>query len=184
MQDFINGLNGLSILNRRTVSIALHVDTLPVTYREKVRLMVREHLLIQTIYLGFRKWKDSSNLLEKHSQSERHANAMSSRLNFNVVNSKKYSSIKEKLDANRSKEVEDNREHVKCLLRVTSLLGRQGLAFRGHDESETSENRGNFYETLDMLANTNEILRKKMETRQYTSIMTTDTFPISEENNV
>ena len=46
MQDFINGLYGFSILNRMIVSIALHVDTLPVTYREKVRLMVREHLLI------------------------------------------------------------------------------------------------------------------------------------------
>lgn len=123
------------------------------------------------IDVGFRKWKDSSILLEKHSQSKRHVNAMTSWLNFKAVDSKKESSIKDKLDANRSKEVKANREHVKCLLRVTSLLGRQGLAFRGHDESETSENRGNFYETLDTLASTNEILRKKMGTRygHYTS---------------
>ena len=60
---------------------------------------------------------------------------------------------------------------MECSLHVTSLLGRQGVAFRGHDESETSENRGNFYDTLDMLADTNEILRKKMEARygHYTS---------------
>lgn len=115
--------------------------------------------------MGFRKWKDSSNLLDKHSQSERHANSVSSWLNFKAVDSKKDSSIKDKLDANRSKEVEANRGHVKCLLRVTSLLGRQGLPFRGHDESETSANRGNFIETLDMLADTDEILRKKMEAR-------------------
>lgn len=123
------------------------------------------------IDVGFRKWKDSSELLEKHSQSDRHANAMSGWLNLKVVESKKDSSIKDKLDANRSKEVEANREHVKCLLRVTSLLGRQGLAFRGHDESETSDNRGNFSEILDMLADSNEILRKKMESRygHYTS---------------
>ncbi|XP_066969108.1 zinc finger MYM-type protein 1-like [Macrobrachium rosenbergii] len=71
----------------------------------------------------------------------------------------------------KESEVEANREHVKCLLRVTSLLGRQGLAFRGHDESETSDNRGNFSEILDMLADSNEILRKKMESRygHYTS---------------
>ena len=46
MMDFINSLSGLSILNWRTVSIALLVDTLPVAYREKVRLMVSEHLLM------------------------------------------------------------------------------------------------------------------------------------------
>ena len=83
---------------------------------------------VEFINMGFRKWKDSSNLLEKHSQSERHANAISW-LNFKAANSKKDSSIKDKLDANRSKEVEANRKHVKCLLHVTSLLGRQVLAF-------------------------------------------------------
>lgn len=39
-----------------------------------------------------------------------------------------------KLSTGRTHEITENREHIKCLLRVTSLLGRQGLAFRGHDE--------------------------------------------------
>ena len=123
------------------------------------------------IDVGFRKWKDLSNLLEKHNKSERHGNAMISWLNFKAVENKIESSIKDKLVINRSKEVQTNREHVKCLLRVTSLLGRQGLAFRGHDESETSQNKGNFIETLEMLAQTNEILHKKMSVRygHYTS---------------
>lgn len=46
MQDFINCLSGLNILNQRTASIAFHVDNLPVTYRERVILMVSEHLLM------------------------------------------------------------------------------------------------------------------------------------------
>lgn len=117
------------------------------------------------IDIGFCKWKDSSELLEKHAQSERHKNSMHAWLNLKAVTAKKDTSIKDKLCINRSNEVKDNRAHVKYLLSVTSLLGRQGLSFRGHDDGETSSNKGNFIETLDMLASSNEILRKKMEKR-------------------
>ncbi|KAL3819974.1 hypothetical protein ACJIZ3_005879 [Penstemon smallii] len=40
------------------------------------------------------------------------------------------------------------------------FLLRQGLAFRGHDESKDSSNRGNFIELLNFLANHNEIIKK------------------------
>jgi len=36
------------------------------------------------------------------------------------------------------------------------FLLKQGLAFRGHDESEDSDNRGNFLELLHFLANHND----------------------------
>lgn len=39
------------------------------------------------------------------------------------------------------------------------FLLRQGLAFRGHDESETSCNRGNFLELLKFLADHNETIK-------------------------
>ncbi|XP_062085563.1 uncharacterized protein LOC133791659 [Humulus lupulus] len=39
------------------------------------------------------------------------------------------------------------------------FLGRQGLAFRGHDESQESNNQGNFLELLTFLANHNEEVR-------------------------
>jgi len=37
-------------------------------------------------------------------------------------------------------------------------LLRQGLPFRGHDESEESENRGNFLELVKFAANLNELI--------------------------
>ncbi|KAL3825507.1 hypothetical protein ACJIZ3_021536 [Penstemon smallii] len=40
------------------------------------------------------------------------------------------------------------------------FLLRQGLAFRGHDESKDSSNRGNFIELLNFLATHNEIIKK------------------------
>ncbi|CAL2241821.1 unnamed protein product [Prunus armeniaca] len=44
-------------------------------------------------------------------------------------------------------------------LDCTRYLLRQGLPFRGHDESETSRNKGNYVELLQFLANHNEKVR-------------------------
>ncbi|KAL3825522.1 hypothetical protein ACJIZ3_021551 [Penstemon smallii] len=41
----------------------------------------------------------------------------------------------------------------------TRFLLRQGLPFRGHDESNDSSNRGNFIELLNFLANHNEVIK-------------------------
>lgn len=43
---------------------------------------------------------------------------------------------------------------------VARLLLKQGLPFRGHDESKTSYNKGNFLETHDLLAEHDPELRK------------------------
>ncbi|CAN6718354.1 unnamed protein product [Malus baccata var. baccata] len=45
---------------------------------------------------------------------------------------------------------------IKC----TKFLLRQGLAFRGHDESATSSNRGNYLELLQFLANNDDKVRE------------------------
>uniref|UniRef100_A0A7N0V9K9 TTF-type domain-containing protein n=1 Tax=Kalanchoe fedtschenkoi TaxID=63787 RepID=A0A7N0V9K9_KALFE len=45
-------------------------------------------------------------------------------------------------------------------LRCLRFLLRQGLAFRGHDESESSENKGNFRELLAWLAENNDEVEK------------------------
>ncbi|CAN6715998.1 unnamed protein product [Malus baccata var. baccata] len=45
---------------------------------------------------------------------------------------------------------------IKC----TTFLLRQGLAFRGHDESGTSSNRGNYLELLQFLANNDDKVRE------------------------
>jgi hypothetical protein len=43
------------------------------------------------------------------------------------------------------------------------FLLRQGLAFRGHDESEESSNRGNFIELLKFLAANSEEVDKYVQ---------------------
>ncbi|EOA31908.1 hypothetical protein CARUB_v10015137mg [Capsella rubella] len=46
---------------------------------------------------------------------------------------------------------------------VSRYLLQQGLAFRGHDESEKSANRGNFVELLKYTANQNEVVSKSLK---------------------
>lgn len=48
--------------------------------------------------------------------------------------------------------VKQNREILKRLINVVTFLGKQELAFRGRDESKESENKGNYLELLDFLA--------------------------------
>ena len=45
-----------------------------------------------------------------------------------------------------------NRKNLKKIIKTIHLLCKQGLAFRGHDESASSNNRGNFMEVLKLLS--------------------------------
>ena len=49
---------------------------------------------------------------------------------------------------------------LKYSLRCLKFLLHQGLAFRGHDESENSGNRGNFVKLLKLLATNSEEVNK------------------------
>jgi hypothetical protein len=49
-------------------------------------------------------------------------------------------------------EVKHNRDIIKRLIDCTFFLSFQNLAFRGHDESESSLNKGNFKELMSFLS--------------------------------
>ena len=56
-------------------------------------------------------------------------------------------------------------------INTTVFLAAQGLAFRGHDESKLSSNRGNFMELLDLLGGYSQELRSFLDKERiiYTS---------------
>ncbi|CAI0404293.1 unnamed protein product [Linum tenue] len=60
------------------------------------------------------------------------------------------------MERQTSEEVKKNILRVKFSIQVARLLALQGHAFRGHDESIESTNRGNFIEHLQFLADNNE----------------------------
>jgi len=56
--------------------------------------------------------------------------------------------------------ITQNREYVKCLLETFLFCARQGIAFRWHNETETSTNCGNFLKLLKIRSNDNKVIQK------------------------
>lgn len=59
--------------------------------------------------------------------------------------------------------IKENRDYLKIVIESVLFLAHQGLALRGHDESESSGNKGNFLELLSLLSKYNEVLYKKLK---------------------
>ncbi|KAK2714005.1 hypothetical protein QYM36_008566 [Artemia franciscana] len=123
------------------------------------------------IDLGVRKWRDISSVFEQNTGSDRHKNNAVSWTKFKDIQTKDMQPIASVLITDRNKEIKENREHVKTLLKVTALLGRLGTAFRGHDETESSTNKLNFVETCNLLAEYSPTFFNKLQRRygHYTS---------------
>lgn len=106
---------------------------------------------------GVKNWQNINSVLKKHVVSEKH------KTTFFKWNS--YLSTQDELSKNKSvanlvnfqreADVIENRKHIYFLLKATIFLCKQGLAFRGHNESLESTNRGNFVELVDSFADEN-----------------------------
>jgi hypothetical protein len=57
----------------------------------------------------------------------------------------------------------ENRVRLSTSIASVRYLLKQGLAFRGHDESKESKNRGNFRELVDTLADQDDVTRKAIK---------------------
>ncbi len=59
--------------------------------------------------------------------------------------------VVQQLEAANVEEIRQRREYVRRIVAVTCMLGKQGIPFRGHNESEDSDNEGNFLECMSLL---------------------------------
>lgn len=75
------------------------------------------------------------------------------------------------INSQHQKNVEINRRNFNKIIKAVHFLGRQGLAFRGHDESTTSDNRGHFLELLDYVCEDDKELENFIQNKiaNYTS---------------
>ena len=64
-----------------------------------------------------------------------------------------------------NEEVRQNREMLKNLTQAVLYLSRQELAFRGHDESNDSLNRGNHRELLERFARMDSVFERQLHGR-------------------
>ena len=107
---------------------------------------------------GFRAWNKPERL-EKHVGGIKSAHNIAYEKYVNLRDAKK-TSIEFVFD--NASEVQMNEYHIRLNASLTCLrfLLGQGLAFRGHDESEESYSRGNFIELLKWLGGKVEEIRK------------------------
>ncbi len=118
---------------------------------------------------GVVNWRKAVEKIHEHAATEAHMISMVRWANYRkgpFVEAFKAQAAECELQ--NEKERQKNREILFRLIDITVYLARQGLAFRGHDESSTSSNRGNFLELVHLLAEYDSVLRMHLECIQIT----------------
>ena len=81
----------------------------------------------------------------------------------------------EQLGSNRAEQIRKNRHYIKSIAEILLLCSKQEISFRGHDERESSLNKGNFLEILDLVAKHDPIVKERLShgprNAKYTSHM-------------
>lgn len=114
---------------------------------------------------GFRCWRKQNECYKKHLASERHmASYEKWTMYLNVKNNDNRS-----ISSFNNTGSYENRQHIYFLLKSTLYLAKQGLAFRGKNETKESKNKGNFFEILETFSD--EKIKTKLLSRygHYTS---------------
>ena len=101
--------------------------------------------------VGFSNWKKNSSLND-HANSDAHYQAW--RKSQDLLNQGQH--IETAIHRQSQQVTEEYRLRLNASIETFRFLLKQGLPFRGNDESEDSNNRGNFLELLELLANFNE----------------------------
>lgn len=114
-------------------------------------------------------WKEITKCLAKHSRYERHIISTQRWCDYQLVQTNSNHSVANQLINFRQQNINENRNHVHFLLKAALYLSKQGLAFRGHIESVSSKNKGNFIEILEMFASDEMKLRLQSRYGHYTS---------------
>ena len=122
---------------------------------------------------GFKQWKNAYLALPKHVGGPNSAHNRA-RAAFDDFDNQR-ASVKHKVIVHSKDAKQKYETRVETSLAIVSYIALQGEPFRGHDESETSLNKGNFLEFLDWYKQRNEEVRQAFEGCNKNSKMTSGT---------
>ena len=97
-----------------------------------------------------------------HSKSEAHANAMMAWGEYQKM-AKNKTSVLGMISKTNKDQIEENKHYLKTLGEVLLLTATQNIAQRGHRESETSKNQGNFREILNLVSKHDPFIKKRLK---------------------
>ena len=113
---------------------------------------------------GFRDWKHASGksgILSCHSNCAAHKQAAVAWTQY-TLNLQQGTTISERMGSAKAQQIESNRHYMKTIAEILLVCSHQEIALRGHRESQTSLNRGNFREILELVANHDPAIRCRL----------------------
>jgi hypothetical protein len=114
---------------------------------------------------GYSNWKKATNKdggFSLHSKSEAHANAMMAWGEYQKM-AKNKTSVLGMISKTNKDQIEENKHYLKTIGEVLLLTATQNIAQRGHRESETSKNQGNFREILNLVSKHDPFIKKRLK---------------------
>ena len=113
---------------------------------------------------GFRDWKHAtgkSGILSCHNNCLSHKQAIVawSQYRLNVLQG---TTISERLGSIRAQQIDSNRHYLKTITEILLLCSQLEIALRGHREMQTSINRGNFLQILNLVANHYDVVHHRL----------------------
>lgn len=88
-------------------------------------------------------------MFKKHETTQSHIDSVVCWDSYKASQSQ--GNVVQQIEKASATEITERREYLKRVVAVTCMLGKQGIAFRGHDEKTDSENKGNFIECMELL---------------------------------
>uniref|UniRef100_H3B3X7 DUF4371 domain-containing protein n=1 Tax=Latimeria chalumnae TaxID=7897 RepID=H3B3X7_LATCH len=116
---------------------------------------------------GVRDWKKIGEKLNRHANCNVHLECMGKWRDYQAAS--KSASVVTLLSNSHKIIVQENREYARKITDLLLYLSRQGLTLRGSNETETSENRGNFLELCSLFAKYDEQFEQKLHGTNLTS---------------
>lgn len=94
-----------------------------------------------------------------HAKSEAHINSM---LAWKDYEKNGQETLMNSMSQEFTNLVQENCHYIKCVAEVLLLTATQNIAQRGHKETENDENKGNFLAILELLAQHDTVVKKKL----------------------
>ena len=130
------------------------------------------HALGQLVSSPFKKWRKMSEKANAHGKLEYHLASLAKMSEFLARYENPSQAIDNILLTETQKRISNNENVIRSLLKIVLLMGKQGIAFRGHrddcvnwvDGTEgSSSNQGNFVELVRFRAETDDVLAKHLQ---------------------
>jgi hypothetical protein len=126
----------------------------------------------------FSVWTKQSFVFQKHEECNYHQDSMAKMVAFKESCSSATHNVACMLNNEREQQIARNTVVMKSLFDCICFIGKRGQAYRGHRDDYTAsedDDKGNFIDTVEFRAKTDEVLRTHLETAPRNALYTSKT---------